>query len=300
VLLLLRLPSRSGASPRRFLLATKGVLAVGAAALASYLVFRGGGYRSLLAVLGVLVVLLRLSTVVRGATIMQWVVAAGLCALLSVVGAVAASLAGKGPYIVYALAFAASAGVLLLPRTMETSSWRTPAALAAFGWLAFAAGGVALHWGGSAARTDTAIVVVALVILAIVRTRPGTAPWLARRARAGRRRRVGGRNAGPPSCWAVRTWRSLRDFRAGLPKAGSRLARRAGTSVHAHRGAGGGSAAFRRATLPARLTRSFPAAIDATRGRERFSCCPARAIRSASASFSGLSNAYRRPRVRIP
>ena len=85
--------------------------------------------------LGVLAVVLRLSTVVRGATIMQWVVAAGLCALLSVVGAVAASLAGKGPYLVYALAIAASAGVLMVPRTVESSGWRNPVALAAFGWL---------------------------------------------------------------------------------------------------------------------------------------------------------------------
>src|SRR6185295_1593260 len=49
VLLLLRLPSRPGASPQRYLLAAKGVLAVAATALASYLVFRAGGYRSLLA-----------------------------------------------------------------------------------------------------------------------------------------------------------------------------------------------------------------------------------------------------------
>jgi hypothetical protein len=176
-LLVLLLSARTDASPRRFAWAAKGAVALAATAVASYLVFREGGYRSLLAVLGVLAVLLRLSTLVRRPTLGEWFVASAMAAMLSVVGAVAASLVAKGPYVVYTAALVANAAMLTLPAPRRSSGLRTPLTLGVFGWLTFAAGNVALNWGGAGAGRDALIVLAILVLLAFARTRPAVPPW---------------------------------------------------------------------------------------------------------------------------
>ena len=176
VFLLLPPPGERGSSGRAASLG-KGALAIAVAAFASYLVFRAGGYRSLLAVLGVLALSLQVSSAARGATFIQWVIAAGFGCVLAGLGAVAASMVDKGPYVVYALAFALCLGLLVWRSPADQAAWRIPATLASWLWAAFAAVEVARHWGDDSAQRDAAIVVVLLLILLGARIRSSAPRW---------------------------------------------------------------------------------------------------------------------------
>ena len=181
LLFLLLAPSREGTSSRQLATLVKGVLAIAAAAAGSYLVFRAGGYRSLLAVIGVLALSLHASSALRGATWLEWGVAAVAAGVLSVMGVVAGSVVGKGPYVVYAAAFALTVSLMALQWRGRGASGVSKAlviaTLATFMWTAFDAVHLARHWGGEAARVDAATVVVPLVLLALARMRAGVPRW---------------------------------------------------------------------------------------------------------------------------
>lgn len=179
LLLLALLLARRGRSwsPRRAArtLGTLCLLAVGMTAM-SYLSFRSGGYRALLAVLAVFAIALRLGASGRSLPASGWLAALGAGALAGAAGEVIASTLPKGVYVVFAAAFVACAvSVLHLAR-----SGSLPATIAAFGaffWLNIAAAGVALGWGGVRALQDTAIVLAILVTLVIWKSRAMPLPW---------------------------------------------------------------------------------------------------------------------------
>jgi len=154
----------------------KGCLLAMAMAALSYLSFRFGGYRALLAALGVLAITLRLGASVLTMPVAGWIAALGAGVLAAAAGSVLAAAVPKGVYVVFALAFAASAvSVLHLQR-----SGSLPAAIFAFGayvWLNVAAAGVALGWGGVSAFQDTAIILSILMALTIWKSRASAFPW---------------------------------------------------------------------------------------------------------------------------
>ena len=211
LLFLLLTPARDGTPSRQLTTLVKGVLAIAVGAAGSYLVFRAGGYRSLLAVLGVFALSLRVSSALRGASLLHWGMASLLGGVLAVVGVAAGSVFTKGPYVVYAAAFLLCLALTVLNRSPNDAAGApkalTIATLGSWLWAAFAAVHVARHWGGESARWDTAMVVALLAILAVVRTRSSKPPWPERLRDQGIvvasvRRRRGARS---PSCWGART-----------------------------------------------------------------------------------------------
>jgi hypothetical protein len=129
----------------------------------------------------VLALSFRVSTVLRGAAWLEWGMAAILGGVLAVAGVAAGSFFSKGPYVVYAAAFALCLGLTVLDRSAsqaaQSSKARAIATLASWQWAAFAAVHVARHWGGESARWDTAIVAALLAIMTVVRTRSPTPAW---------------------------------------------------------------------------------------------------------------------------
>jgi len=177
-LLLLLLPrARESRSTPRLASLFKAGLAIAALAFASFFVFRAGGYRSLLAVLGALAVSLQVSSVLRGATLIEWVTAAVVGIVLALVGIAAGSVVEKGPYLVYAVAFAICYGLTFHNVLTDRPELQRAATLGSFLWLAFCAVHVARHWGGDSAQWDTAIVMAPLVIAVVGRTRSATPRW---------------------------------------------------------------------------------------------------------------------------
>ena len=181
LLFLLLAPAREGAPSRKVGTLVKGALATVAAAAGSYLVFRAGGYRSLLAVLGVLAVALHASTVLRGVGWLEWGMAAVLAGVLSVFGVVVGTVLGKGPYLVYAAAFGLAIALMAIRGVGDAATGGSKvlaiATLAACLWTAFAAVYVARHWGGDAARVDAAIVVALIVLMTMARARASATRW---------------------------------------------------------------------------------------------------------------------------
>ena len=151
------------------------VLAIAMTAM-SYLSFRFGGYRALLAVLGVFAITLHLGASGLTLPVAGWFAALGAGVLAAAVGIVIASAVPKGVYVVFTLAFAACAvSVLHLQR-----SGSLPATIVAFGayvWLNIATAGVALGWGGVRAFQDTAIILSILMALTIWKSRASSLPW---------------------------------------------------------------------------------------------------------------------------
>lgn len=185
LLFLLLAPRHGGVAPSRPVARlVKGAIGVAAAAAGSYLVFRAGGYRALFALLGVLGLSLRISSIARGARWVEWVMAAVAAGVLALAGLVAGSHLPKGPYVVYAAAFALCLALMVLGRAVaRTAGGRSlwvMATLAGWLWTGFAAVRVAGHWGGEAAQRDAAIVVAMVGLLAIARTRASAPPWPAR------------------------------------------------------------------------------------------------------------------------
>jgi hypothetical protein len=154
----------------------KGCLLAIVMAAMSYLSFRFGGYRALLAALGVFAITLRLGASGLTLPVAGWFAALGAGVLAGAAGVVIASAVPKGVYVVFALAFAACAvSVLRLQRTGSL-----PATIVAFGayvWLNIAAAGVALGWGGVRAFQDTAIILSILMALTIWKSRASSLPW---------------------------------------------------------------------------------------------------------------------------
>lgn len=161
-------------------LLVKGVLFAALVAGSSYAVFRGGGYRAVLAVFAVLAVGVPVEAAIRQTSIGTWVVAAVAAAVAGALGVLLAQVLPKGPYLVFGIALVASiaavARVAARPTPTIPRSLAMPA-IAAWLWLALCAGLVALNWGGLRAARDSAIVLGALIVLAFAASRLPRSVW---------------------------------------------------------------------------------------------------------------------------
>ena len=228
----------------------QGCLLALAMAAMSYLTFRSGGYRALLAVLGVFAASLPLAAPARGLPASRWIVALAAGVLLAAAGSLVASLLSKGVYLMYGLAFAGCA-LSLLQLRRSSSSAVAIAALAAYVWLDHrrCAGRVELGWRACAAGhgagpggADRAHDLERAIPDRSVAARPADASSRHRHGGIDRRHRGG-----------VQRRRvhvgTLRIQRAGRGGAHAALARRHRHVEHAH----GMAAGCRRGTLPGNL-----------------------------------------------
>jgi len=144
----------------------KVALLAGVVIAGSYLVFRAGGYRSLLALMATFAIVLqvrRSSYPLDARTLGLALLAAGV---LAGVGTLGATLVPKGPYVMFALVFAGNVVSLVWQaggqgRGLAVARWTL------LFWLMAAAAMVALHWGGERAFVDSVIALSFLLALAL-------------------------------------------------------------------------------------------------------------------------------------
>lgn len=131
-------------------------------ATASYVVFPTGGYRALLALLGLLIVSLQLMPVMRSVGGLR-VLAAGLVGVIGggLLSLASASIA-RGPYVLYALLLVAAVACLYLPRKKAGPVPGAACVTVCAGLLASTLG-IAGYWGGP----DALYAVCAAVLLLI-------------------------------------------------------------------------------------------------------------------------------------
>src|SRR5207249_9684753 len=90
------------------------------------------------------------------------------------VAVIASTMITKGAYVVYAIAFASSAVLILIARRSASTPW-TLGAAAAHGALLIAAVGVSRGWAGDGAGLDTFIALCVVWLVVLIANR-GTAP----------------------------------------------------------------------------------------------------------------------------
>lgn len=135
------------------------------------LAFYGGGYRGLMALLGVVIVTLALPSTLRGVPVIRLVVGAVLGLMLGGLLVLLAGFLPKGPYVLHFAVFAALALFLLWQRAGQQASGQDNRHLyCAIGFFALlvTAANVADHWGGSGALWGMlgALTIVLVVALA--------------------------------------------------------------------------------------------------------------------------------------
>ena len=162
LLLFLRRP-RTGVARAPALLT--GGIALALAAGATYVAFRNGGYRSTLAVLGILGLALFAERAAFEVGKLRFFVAVACGAVMGIAAAWAASMFGKGPYVAYAFAWVACTAATL--GTWRSNAW-SAIAIALLAALFPLAAAVALYWGGPLAYDDGVMVAVALVLSIVV------------------------------------------------------------------------------------------------------------------------------------
>ncbi len=142
------------------------LLLVVLAAVAVYFVFRAGGYRSLLAFCVTVAVALQVTH--EGRKVGFWsLVAAWFVGLtLGALDGLFAPAINKGPYIVFAIVFAANVGFTFW-RSHANHPLFDSARWALLIWLGAAAAVVAFHWGGIGAFWDSVVVLVGALALAM-------------------------------------------------------------------------------------------------------------------------------------
>ncbi len=162
--------------PSAVLAMLKGCALIGVMAILSYWVFRAGGYRSLLAVLGVFALTLPFGTLARRIPARAWVAGVALGVLAGAAGSAMAMFLFKGIYVNFALAFLCCS--LLLLSTQQTGEMRLKiGGIGAYVWLIIAAAGVALGWGGVSALRDSAIALSTLIALTFWNARSEAPLW---------------------------------------------------------------------------------------------------------------------------
>ena len=157
-------------------LVAKGIAFALLVAISAFVVFRGGGYRAVLAILGMLATAIPVEASMRRARIGNWLAAIVAAVLLGAAGHLVASLVPKGPYGVYALAFAAALAAGLQAER-KPSRVLAIAAIASWLWLALSALSVARHWGGPQAFEQAVPVVAAWVVLSCAASKLARPLW---------------------------------------------------------------------------------------------------------------------------
>ncbi len=144
----------------------KVVLLMVVAAIAIHFVFREGGYRALLAVCVTVAVALHVAH--AGRKVGFWPLVAAWCIglTLGVLDGLFAPAIFKGPYVVFAIVFAANVAFMFW-RPHAKHPLLDAARWALLVWLGAAAAVVALHWGGVGAFWDNAAVLIGVLALAM-------------------------------------------------------------------------------------------------------------------------------------
>ena len=145
-------------------------------AASAFFAFRTGGYRAVLAVLGVLAITIPAEPAIRRAGPSTWIAAVVAAVLLGGAGYVVAGILPKGPYLLYGFVFAAALAATFHAERRPTRQI-TVVALATWLWLALNAALVARHWGGDNAFVDTSLVVIAWVLLAFALSLSANPLW---------------------------------------------------------------------------------------------------------------------------
>lgn len=154
-------------SPRNLIL---GLVAVLGAVFGAYGSFLHGGYRTLAAVYGVLVLMVLSAAAVRGGSTGQ----RGAGVVLGVIGGLAAAglamLVAKGAYLAYGALFLLAMAAMLRDRQRPVSPILVLAGPLA---TAMAAALVAWHWGGGEALTEVLAVLAGILVVAAWHARAG-------------------------------------------------------------------------------------------------------------------------------
>lgn len=174
ILLIIGQPRGGGRVSGRGVL--RAALAVPLAIVGASLVFRAGGYRTLLAVLAVAAAMLPLRGVVRSLPAGIALVTFLSGAMIGLVGAAVGTLLQKGVYVAFGLAFVVFVSAMLRQRAVRAQQWPV-VALGAYGSLIVLAAAVALSWGGWDALRDASIVLLGLLALTCWNIRAAIPLW---------------------------------------------------------------------------------------------------------------------------
>lgn len=171
-----RKPSHAAAGTSRGKAALIGLISASAAAGLAFLVFRHGGYRALLAVLGCFAMVMLTMEHARFAGGRAWAATGAIAVLLTLSAFALTWLMEKGAYWSYAALFALAVTAHLVGlRTRSSGVGKL--ALAGTAALPFAAALIANHWGGMAALTDTTVALAAIVLPAVWGIRSTRSVW---------------------------------------------------------------------------------------------------------------------------
>jgi hypothetical protein len=152
-------------------------------AICGSIVFRNGGYRAVLASFIVLAAAIPVDAALRRLNLSAAVAAVIAALVLAAGGLLVASVLPKGPYLIFALAFfATAAAVLHAERSTLPSSGAY--VVGSWLWLAAAAADVARFWGGSVALHDSAVMLSGFVVLVLAASRLPKSIWPQCAARA--------------------------------------------------------------------------------------------------------------------
>lgn len=160
--------------PSATLAILKGGALISVMAVLALWIFRAGGYRSLLAVLGVFALTLPLGNIARDISGRAWAAGLALGVLASAAGSALALFLFKGIYVNFVLAFACCA-LLVLHVQLSSKAQSKIAALGAYVWVIMAAAGVALGWGGAPALRSSSLV-LSILMASMVWAARATAP----------------------------------------------------------------------------------------------------------------------------
>lgn len=154
-----------------------GLFWIGSTLGLSYLVFRNGGYRALIAVLGCLTVWILAGSIARAATVKEWPVAVKSALFVVAAILIAGWLAAKGAYWAFAVVFVMALAGIVATRRSATYSGFNSLILATALSLPVAAVQVAEHWGGTAALVDSMVALMFIVALAAWNIRARQPVW---------------------------------------------------------------------------------------------------------------------------
>ncbi len=145
-------------------------------AVCGFVVFRSGGYRSVLAAFVVVAAAMPADSALRRLDLASGAASVVGAVLLAVGGALVATVLPKGPYVVFAIAAIATGAAVL---HAERSPLRSSSAyvVASWLWLAACAANVARFWGGLPALHDSAVMLAAFVVLVFAASRLPNSVW---------------------------------------------------------------------------------------------------------------------------
>lgn len=165
------------ASPHRAMPRPGAMLVLGAGLLSGCaLAFDAGGYRTLMALAGLAVLVLAAGDAVRGLRAAGWLQACALAAGLGTLGHLGAPVLPKGPYLVYALSWLVAA-LLLWGLRCARAPRVAPLAVAVLLWTALNVVLVGLHWREEPVHGPLLLAVAPLLAALLAQAAARTPLW---------------------------------------------------------------------------------------------------------------------------